>query len=177
MGPSVDEVLDWLSQQTVEGLLVPGYVNRDEHPATHLRNRWVYLSTAAGPYLCAHQPLDDVVVRLSVVDSVSDAERDVTEFLDEGEEFTLVHLTDLYFPALESAGPLTGARYYLDPRSDPGKGTVAALELSLGAYTTLFLDPLTWGGLELGRRGDFERWYANRFSVHQRHLREVRWAP
>ena len=177
MGSSVSRTLDWLSRQTVESLLVPGYVSRDEHPGTHLRNNRLYLTTSSGPYLSAHQPLGDLQVRLSVVDSVAEAERDAAESDDEDEEFTLVHLTDLYFPAFENAGPLTGARYYLDPGSDPGNGTVAALELSLGAYTTLFIDPLTWGGLELGRRGAFERWYTDRFSVHQRRLREVRWAP
>jgi hypothetical protein len=117
------------------------------------------------------------VVRLSVVDSPADAEREAAELGEEDEEFTLVHLTSLYFPAFEDAGPLTGARYYLDPRCDPERGTVAALELSLGTYTTLFLDPLTWGGLELGHRGGFEHWHSDQHSARRRHLREVRWAP
>jgi hypothetical protein len=175
--PSVDESLGWLSRQSVESLLVPGYVDRGVIPGTRLRNDRVYLGTASGAYLCVHQPPREAVARLSVVGSPAGAEREAAELNEEDEEFTLVHLTGLYFPALEDAGPLTGARYYLDPQCDPERGTVAALELSLGAHTTLFLDPLTWGGLELGRRGDFERWYSDRFCAHQRRLREVRWSP
>ena len=150
-------------------------VDRGEHPGTHLRNERVYLGTSAGSYLYARQPLRDTQVRLSVTGSTAGAERDAAG--DEDGEFTLVHLTGLYLPAVESSGPLTGARYYLDPDSEPEQGTVAALELSFGTHTTLFLDPLTWGGLELGRHGAFERWYTDRFSAHQRRLREVRWTP
>ncbi|MBB6170621.1 hypothetical protein HNR23_000681 [Nocardiopsis mwathae] len=176
---SVGDVIGWLAARRVEGVVMPGYVDRtlcEEEPFFSLDNTSLYLETDAG-LLCIDDRRFHGRLRLSVTDSLAGAREKIDAVIDhdEGEEFLPISLAAQFLTDGRDFNTLTRARYVLSESSRPEDAVVDCLELVFDDCCCLFVEP-TWDGLVTGSHGSYEHWAGHLRSRTMDQRRETVWA-